>query len=680
MADETKSIWLSRAQEAYDISTSFIDNNYRQQWEDNIRHFQNKHHASSKYNKDTYKYRSKVFRPKTRAAVRNNESAAAAAFFSNQDVVSIEPTNPNDTAQIASAEINTELLNYRLQNTIPWFLTCIGAFQDAQVIGVVASKQYWKYKEKETKSYKPIQSELALLGEPQFEEVKAVEVIEDEPALDIIPVENLRIHPNADWRDPVKTSPFIVVLIPMYVKDVKARMSQADPKTGQPKWKKVVDGDLAAARKPYYDTTRQVRDNRPEQTPETTENLKDYDIVWVHENIFNDDGEDVVFYTLGTSKQLTDPKPLKEVYSHGRPYVIGVGVIETHKVIPSSYVELGQNLQKETNEVVNQRLDNVKLVLNKRYIVERGNSVDLNSITRNVPGSVTMTDRIDAVKSLDFEDVTGSSYQEQDRLNAEFDELLGVFSSSSIMSNRKLNETVGGMAMLRGGAGGLTEYLIRVFAESWVEPVIKQMVKLEQLYETDEVILAIAADKAQIYQKYGIDKVTDEILNQSLTAKVNVGTGVTDPAMKVERFMLAMNSIVKILTGLTQMGPTNPFNTDEIIKEVFGRLGYKDGTRFINKQDQKQDPEKMQMMQQIEQMQMVMQQMQGALQDKQADREHQMQIEGMKQQSENIRTDAKLNSALMTENMRQEAENRRTQANIAASLMNPVSGERSGTR
>jgi hypothetical protein len=37
------------------------------------------------------------------------------------------------------------------------------------------------------------------------------------------------------------------------------------------------------------------------------------------------------------------------------------------------------------------------------------------------------------------------------------------------------------------------------------------------------------ASKAQLMQKYGINQITDELLNQSLTARVNVGMGATDP-------------------------------------------------------------------------------------------------------------------------------------------------------
>jgi len=59
-------------------------------------------------------------------------------------------------------------------------------------------------------------------------------------------------------------------------------------------------------------------------------------------------------------------------------------------------------------------------------------------------GGVILTDELAGVKELKSSDVTRSSYEMQDRLNVDFDDIAGSFSTSSVASNRKLNETVGG--------------------------------------------------------------------------------------------------------------------------------------------------------------------------------------------------------------------------------------------
>jgi hypothetical protein len=74
-------------------------------------------------------------------------------------------------------------------------------------------------------------------------------------------------------------------------------------------------------------------------------------------------------------------------------------------------------------------------VLNKRYKVKRNAQVDVEALTRNVPGGSQMNDPEKDVIEMPTIDVTGSSYQEQDRLNVDFDELTGNFSQSSVMTS-----------------------------------------------------------------------------------------------------------------------------------------------------------------------------------------------------------------------------------------------------
>lgn len=648
-------IWLQRAEAAYTMSTSYMDTNYRKQWENSERHFQNKHQIGSKYYKESYRYRSKFFRPKTRSMMRNNEAAASAAYFGNMDLVSIEPQDPNNKIQQASADVNRSLLDYRLQNSIPWFLTCIGAFQDAQKVGCICSYQDWEYRTvQETFKVDALNPETGLYETTTAKENR---IIADQPRIRLLPIENVRIHPHSDWMNPIKSSPFLTVLWPMFVKDVRLRMKNDDEKTGRPKWVELNEGELITAQKARFDSTRLTREgNREDPLEKQVPGVEDFDIIWVHENYMNIDGNDVCYYTLGTEYMLDEePYPIEEIHFTGeRPVVMGIGVLETHKVYPDSLAHITSPIQREVNEVTNSRRDNVFLVLNKRYLVKRGSQTDLRSIVRNVPASITLTgEPTQDVVPIEFNDVTGSSYMEQDRLNAEYDSLSGGFDTASVQTNRNLNETVGGMRMMRSGSMSLTDYLIKTFSETWVEPVIKQLIKLEQKYETDNVILAIAAQKAQIWQRYGIDRVTDDLLNQTLTITVSAGDGASDPTSKLQRFLLAAKSYVEMAASQSNL-PIPVMNIQEAGKEIFGRLGYKDGTRFIYQQDK---PENQLIIAQIQQMKQVIGQLQTKLQDKEADRQAKLIETKMKEDAETSRTQ-----------MEEAGENRRLLTKLAADL------------
>lgn len=592
--------WLKLAQDAYQASTSFVDTNYRKKWEYGIRAFQNEHAPGSKYLSEEYKSRSRIFRPKTRATIRKNEAAAALALFSSPDLLQVEAGNPDDVYAVAGASVVKELMQYRLTRTIPWFQTCIGAIQDAQTVGVVCSYQYWDY----------------ATG-------KDGNVVKDRPCIKLRPVENIRIDPAADWIDPVESSPYMIDIQPMYVTDLRRMARENDPKTGAPKFKSFTDADLARARPDVMDTTRRLRSATSEDPQDNAEDapISDYEMVWVLKQFHRVDGEDYCYYTLGTEKLLSDPKPIKEVYFHGkRPYVIGCVILETHKALPDGVAWLAKPIQQETTDIANQRLDNVKFVLNKRWIVARGRQVDVQSLVRNVPGGVTMaTDPNMDIKESNWPDVTSSSYVEQDRLNVDFDDLVGNFSAGSVQTNRALNETVGGMRMLNNSASIMTEYLLRTFIETWVIPVLRQLMLLEQYYESDQTVMAIAAEKARLFPRFGIARVTDQLLEQELLLSVNVGQGATDPNARLQKFLTAVNSAIA-LVGQAPPG----FNVMEAVKEIFSFAGYRDGARFFSQQ---QDPRLAKAMQMI-------QALQGQVQGKQMELQAKGQIEMAKVQSE----------------------------------------------
>lgn len=555
--DDKQPNWINRAKDAFRFSTTYVDSNYRNNWEDSIRAFNNQHPSSSKYNSDLFKKRSNLFRPKTRAIIRKNEAAAAAAYFSNLELLSITPLNESIKEERISADVMEQVLRYRLTKSIPWFLIMMGGIQDAQVQGASIAHIYWRFSER-------------------YDEKGLVTSKEDTPVVDLVPIENMRIDPSASWLDPIGTSPYLIHLIPMYWCDVKDRMRFPDPK-GQ-RWKEY-SASAAFARSGISDeSTRQTRLGYQQDPATEKRDVSDYDIVWVHRHIHRWNGEDWEFYTLASERLLTKPARLSDTVWHGeRPYVMGRAIVETHKPMPSSLPMLLKGLQEEANDVQNQRSDNVKFVLNKAYLVKRGKNVDLASLVRNVPGRITLVDDPEKdVQEMNWPDVTQSAYLEQDRIDGDFNDIAGNFSPLQVNTARTPRESSNTMKMLQSPSNMLTEYMLKTFTETFVAPVLLQIMKLEQHYETDTVVLALAGEKAKVAQRYGVNQVTDALLERELTLSVHVGMGATDPTQKLQRFVYAV-------MNFAQIARSQPPGLDlkEIAKEMFGLTGYQDGSRFM---------------------------------------------------------------------------------------------------
>lgn len=544
--------WLMLSRQAFEGSTSYMDTNLRAQWERNIRQWQSKHPTGSKYLSDSYKGKPKFFRPKTRAAIRKHEASAAAAYFSTQDVVSIEAQDDSSDIQRASAALWKEVINHRLTKSVAWFMTVMGAYQDTMVMGAVVSHQDW-------------------------------DVERDKPDPRLVPLENIRIDSACDWLDPMGTSPYVIELIPMYVYEVRERGERAVKP-----WHYVTDGQMLSARAQSYDSTRLTREgNRTDSTEAGQTGITDFDIVWVHRVILRRGGVDNLYYTLGTEALLSDPVPLRDDYpwlkKFERPYVMGICVVEAHRSYPSGLPELTAQTVAEINDLANARMENVHLVLRKRYFVKRHKQVDIRSLTRGTAGSVTMLDDPEKdVKELSWTDVTQSSYQEQDRLNLDHDDLTGNFSQSTVQANRKLNETVGGMNLANSGAQEIGDYTLKTFTETWMEPALSQILRMEQSRESDETVLLMAGKKADLIDKFGVNEINDELLRQELTLTLDIGMGATNPLNNLEKFMAALTNLEKVF-GTEKVAAELDFTA--VWQEIAGKLGFKDGSRFMVDQD-----------------------------------------------------------------------------------------------
>lgn len=641
MLDDPGTLSLSDAQlksltlSSYNQGKEYQDR-LRSAWKGAYDAFNSKHASESKYNATRFRGRSRLYRPKTRATARKKQAEAAAALFSTSDVVIISAQNETQKEQQASAAIIQELLNFRLTRgnenaSIPWFQISMGAHHSALMTGICGSKQYWDYA---TKDY-TIPAETASapnpldpMGQPITVTIPASigqKVKRDRPRIRLYPPEDIIRDPAGAWEDQAQDSSYVILRHPMAVSDAFEFVSASNPKAPIQFHDNLTFNMISArAGQGTTDTnaqgTRAARENDSRDRYSDTAAAKEFQTVWLHEVFMRIEGRDWVFWTFDDHTIISNCVLVEEAYPEqggARPIVIGVGALEPFKIDPQSPVSAWQPLQQEINDIVNLRLDAVKQTIAPLAIVRRGRSVDIKAIQNRTADSVVYVQEDGDLKFDRPGDVGQSAYVEMERLNADFDDQAGNFSIGSVQTNRDLGDTVGGMKMMTANANALGEFDLRVWIETWVEPVLRQIVKLEQYYENDQNVLAIAADKAKLFQKFGQQGVTDQLLQEQITLTVNVGIGAADPMQSLQKFGMATKIVFELL------GPqaAQRAKQDEIINEVYGKAGYKDASeRFFNPTTD-QDPRLMQAQKIIQQMQQAMAEMKKQLDDKSADRQ-----------------------------------------------------------
>lgn len=544
--DDNRGI-LDMCRQCLSDSTNYLDTNWRRQWEDNHDNFQSRHPKGSRYHSAAYQHRSRLFKPKIRSTGARWEAAVSAALFSTNDVVSVEAENQDDPNQAAAARLWKQALQYRLKKTMPWYLTALGAAQDAFKSGICISHNHWEYKEDSEGN-----------------------IIKDTLSCDLIPPENFRFSPASDWRNVIADSPYLIHIMTF-------RASQVVDKMNSGEWIASDKGRIKAATRPF----NRISDD--ETDPETADTVSPHEIVYVYKFIMDIGGVDHIWYTLGIESMLTVPTPLSKVNPNGmRNYTLGMMSFDTHQAIPQSMVEMLTPLQQSINETVNNRKDNVRQVLNKRIFIKRNSGIDTAALLKNVPGAVIPTnDPVGDVREADMSDVTASSYKEEEYDNAGFDDIGGAFSQSSVNTNRRMGETAAGMELLASDSNVMTEYKLEVFVQTWVIPTLDQLLTIEQHFDRDWMVIGKAANDSGIAEM-GIVEITEDLLMQGITMNVAVGVDATNPARKVDKLNIFANSLVNM--GMTPNG-------EEFSKEIAGAMGFDNGTRFIGEPPEpQQDP------------------------------------------------------------------------------------------
>lgn len=594
--------FLQLVKEAEQQSLMYQNANNRRAWQQSYRAWHNEHFSGSKYLKSDWRSRSRLFIPKTRSAVRKDNAAVMASLFNNVKPITCLPGNESDPKQRASAKVLEELVNYRTNRAsgkaaLPWFVVANGARQDAVLTGICFSKQSWKLELRKTTHEEEIEEEQPMdvdgnpvpvpeETEPKAKRTRTVTKWEpdiDRPEIDLIPPENIIIDPAAEWTNPAQTASYIIIKWPMRWDEIERR--QKNPIS---KWAPIDRNTLVGSTnttKPEQEAVRRARESGIDRMDETNTGYE-FAIIWVYEVFMRVDGDDWTFFSAGDQEYLTEPRPVREVYPEQfgeRPLVFGYGGIEAHRIFPMAAAESWQQLQLELNDIRNLALDMTKQNVMPITKVVRGRQIDMDQVKRRSSGSAIVVTSKDDVTWEQPPQLSQAVPLMTRDLELEFDDLAGQFNNGTTANNNALSRTLGGLKLVAGSANAVQEYDIRVWNHTWAEPSITQIARLIQYYESDEVIIGIAADRAGLLQRFGIDKVTDELMEQQVQVSISMALGAGDPDIRLQKFSQAVQIAGPLL------GQTKEFQSGEwklsaqaIMDEVFGGAGYTDGgKRFI---------------------------------------------------------------------------------------------------
>ena len=233
---------------------------------------------------------------------------------------------------------------------------------------------------------------------------------------------------------------------------------------------------------------------------------------------------------------------------------------------------VGKPTQERLNKIINQRLDNVDLVLNKQGCYN-GNDPLINPKKLQVskPGQWhKVSDTISSIKWMDTPDVTASSYKEEELAKADFREATGA-AVPLVPTATDQHDTATGINLLQGAAG------IRF------RPVLK---KLEKDFISEVAIMFLShLQQFQVLPEW-MQMVTDDGTEQPILVKPEdlqaktqiIPTGVSETLNK--------EVMIGQLLRFKEVGANDPtINQAELNKRIAELMGFKDISKIIIQQN-----------------------------------------------------------------------------------------------
>ena len=230
--------------------------------------------------------------------------------------------------------------------------------------------------------------------------------------------------------------------------------------------------------------------------------------------------------------------------------------------------KVGKPTQDRLNKIVNQRLDNVDLVLNKQGCYN-GNDPLINTKRLQVsqPGKWhKVSDTVNSLKWMDTPDVTASSYKEEELAKSDYREATGA-TVPLMPTDEGQHRTAAGISLLQGAAGIRFRPVLRKMETDLVQ-------QLAHIYLSNLQQFMILPEWIRITSNDGEDEPV-LVSPTEIQAKVKfIPTGVSE----------TINKEVQIgqLLRFKEVGINDPtINQAEINRRIGELMGFKDLNKLV---------------------------------------------------------------------------------------------------
>lgn len=560
--------------------------------------------AIKAYNRDPYgnevEGRSQIVTGEVAEAIDGAIPQLLRIFTQSDDVVRFEPKGPGDEEKSRQA---TEYCNWVFMSENPGVTILHDWIKDALIYKNGIIKVWWEdMTEVNTESYENLsQDELTLLlADGQYEIVSQEEIKIGEvpaPAPQFIPgqaaqmAENLEAPPmvpvyayNVKIKKVDKKGRVVVEnLAPEeFIVSKKTRQLADSPFCAHRRLvtrselvamgfsKKIIE-DLPVYNDLEYTTERVARFSNGEQPddPSLDPSMQEIEVYEAYMKVdYDGDGIAELRRIVYAGHEILENEETDYV-----PFCSLCPIPMPHKFYGHSLADRATDLQLIKTTITRQILDNLYLSNNARMMVVDG-QVNLDDMLTVTPGGVVRVKNPAAVTPLTVPLVAGQAFPMLDYMDQVQQKRTGVTQASQGLDPNILqNTTATAVAMVQNAGAARIELIARLFAETGVKDLFRNILHLVCKYQDKERIIRLRGKFVTIDPR--------EWSNEyDLSINVGLGTGSKEQQMAMIAMVLDKQERI-----IQQYGPANPLVSVGQYRQTLGKMieaaGFKDSSEFF---------------------------------------------------------------------------------------------------
>jgi hypothetical protein len=254
------------------------------------------------------------------------------------------------------------------------------------------------------------------------------------------------------------------------------------------------------------------------------------------------------------------------------PFSLLSPVLMPHRAIGRSIAELVMDVQLIKSTLMRQLLDNIYNTNNARVVAVEG-QVNLDDLMTNRPAGIVRVRQAGAVQPLQVSDVSSSVFPALNYMDSVREQRTGINKQSMGLDADALQSTTAtAVAAMQSAQQGKIEMIARVFAETGVRRLFRNILHLVTKYQNKEKIIRlnnnfVPIDPREWAHMYDV--------------QINVGLGT---AQKDQQIAFLMQTAAKQEQTLMQMGMDNPLVTMSQYRNTLAKItelsGFKDASQF----------------------------------------------------------------------------------------------------